>query len=308
MPLKSPLLPLRAPFNYKHLYYFWVVAQEGGMARGAEKLGMAVQTISTQVRALEQDLGYALLKPAGRGLALTPAGQVALRQADAIFQMGEQLPAMVQDAASAQRVRLLLGISDGLPKMVVQTLLQPVLQTPDLHLVCHEGELDSLLGDLALHRLDLLLTDRPAPAHANLRLYTHAMGSSPVAWYSTPALVDAQGLGFPQCLAYLPVLLPSSHNAMRARLDQWFLAQGIAPHVVGECEDSALLSTFGAGGMGLFPGTAVAYDGLLPSGQLKCWGQCAGVEEHFFAIGAEKKVQHPLIRQLLVGHSASPAA
>ena len=88
-------------FNYKHLYYFWVVAKEGGISRAATKLDMAVQTVSAQVRELEKSLGYALLKPAGRGLALTEAGRAAVQQADQIFQLGENLPARVRDAASS---------------------------------------------------------------------------------------------------------------------------------------------------------------------------------------------------------------
>ena len=71
-------------FNYRHLYYFWVVAKEGGMARAAARLGMAVQTVSTQVRELERSLGHVLLKPAGRGLVLTEAGLAAMRQAGVI--------------------------------------------------------------------------------------------------------------------------------------------------------------------------------------------------------------------------------
>lgn len=290
---------MRKSFNYKHLYYFWVVAKEGGMARASEKLNMTVQTISAQVRELERDLGYALLKPAGRGLALTEAGAAALRQADQIFQMGERLPGIVRDAASTPRVRFAVGISDGLPKMVVQKLLEPILGTPNLHLICHEGELADLLGDLALHRLDLVLTDQQAPANPNIKLYTHSMGSSPVAWFSNTGLEDSRAAAFPNCLAHIPVLLPTSHNAMRARLDQWFEQNGIVPNIVGEFEDSALLSTFGTSGMGIFPATVAVHDGLLAQLRLKEWGRCEGVDEHFYAIGAEKKVQHPLIQRVL---------
>ena len=290
---------MRKIFNYKHLYYFWVVAKEGGMVRAAEKLDMTVQTISAQVRTLESDLGYALLKPSGRGLALTDAGVAALRQADQIFQMGERLPEIVKDAASKPRVRFAVGISDGLPKTVVHKLLEPILATPDLHLICHEGELDELLGDLALHRLDLVFTDQQAPANPNIKLTTHSMGASPVAWYSSLHWAQGDVPGFPECLAQLPVLLPTPHNAMRGRLDLWFEQIGIQPRVVGEFEDSALLSAFGASGMGLFPATAMAHDGLLDTLQLQEWGRSAGVEEHIFAIGSEKKVQHPLIQRLL---------
>ena len=160
---------MRTTFNYKHLYYFWVVAKEGGITRAADKLDMAVQTVSAQVRELERSLGYALLKPAGRGLVLTDAGLAAMQQADQIFQLGENLPALVRDAVSSPTVRLAAGISDGLPKLVVRRIMQPVMSEPHLRLLCHEGEFDELLGDLALHRLDVVLSDRPAPSNANIK-------------------------------------------------------------------------------------------------------------------------------------------
>ena len=128
---------MSTPFNYKHLYYFWVVAKEGGISRAADKLDMAVQTVSAQVRELERSLGYALLKPAGRGLVLTDAGLAAMQQADQIFQLGENLPALVRDAVSAPTVRLAVGISDGLPKLVVHRLLQPVIGERHLRLLHH---------------------------------------------------------------------------------------------------------------------------------------------------------------------------
>jgi LysR family transcriptional activator of nhaA len=286
-------------FNYKHLYYFWVVAKEGGISRAANKLDMAVQTVSAQVRELERSLGYALLKPAGRGLVLTEAGLAAMQQADLIFQLGENLPALVRDAASSPSVRLAVGISDGLPKLVVRRLLQPVVPMPNLRLLCHEGELDDLLGDLALHRLDVVLSDRPAPPNPNIKLYSHAMGSTAVAWYGTAALVNTAMKGFPKSLADVPLLLPTAHTAVRTRLDHWFEQRGIRPRIVGEFEDSALLKTFGASGMGVFPAADWVHEDLLAHYAVERLGPCDGVTEHFFAIGTEKKVQHPLVQSLL---------
>ncbi len=290
---------MSTPFNYKHLYYFWVVAKEGGISRAADKLDMAVQTVSAQVRELERSLGYALLKPAGRSLVLTEAGQAAMQQADQIFQLGESLPALVRDAASARTVRLAVGICDGLPKLVVHRLLLPVITEPNLRLLCHEGELDDLLGDLALHRLDLVLSDRPAPGNPNIKLYSHAMGSSGIAWYGTVAMVDGARQDFPQSLANLPVLMPTAHAAVRARLDHWFEQRAMRPRIVGEFADSALLKTFGASGMGVFPAAEWAHDDLLAHYAVQRLGPCDGVTEHFYGIGTEKKVQHPLVLRLL---------
>ena len=286
-------------FSYRHLYYFWVVAKAGGVARGAERLGMAVQTVSTQVRELERSLGYALFKPAGRGLVLTEAGQAAMLQADQIFQLGEQLPTVVRDAVSANSVRLAVGISDGLPKLVVRRLLMPVLQEPHLRLLCHEDRFDNLIAELALHKLDVVLSDRVAPTNPNLKVYSHSLGSSGLAWYAPPSLWEQARSGFPQSLDGLPVLLPTRHVAVRARIDLWFERHGLHPRVAGEFEDSALMTTFGAGGMGVFPMAELIDDKLSARYDVRRVGLCEGVAEHFYALGTEKKVLHPLVQRLL---------
>lgn len=286
-------------FSYRHLYYFWVVAKEGGIARAAERLGMAVQTVSTQVRELERSLGYALLKPAGRGVALTDAGFAAMRQAEQIFQLGELLPVVLRDAVGSPTVRLVVGISDELPKLAVRSLMLPVMQAPHLRLLCLVGEFEDLLGDLALHRLDVVLADRAAPPNPNLKVYSHSLGSSALAWYAPPSLYAAARRGFPQSLAKVPVLLPTTHAAVRVRLDQWFERMAIQPNVVGEFEDSAMLKTFGAAGMGVFPMAGLVHHDLTVRYAVRRVGSCEGVDEHFFAIGARKKVLHPLVERLL---------
>ena len=282
---------MSAPFNYKHLYYFWVVAKEGGISRAADKLNMAVQTVSAQVRELERSLGCELLKPAGRGLVL--------KQADLIFQLGEDLPLLVRDAVSSPSVRLWVGISDGLSKLVVHRLLKPVMTETHLRLLCLEGQFNDLLGDLAIHKLDIVISDRPAAPNPNIKLYSHALGSSSIAWYGSPALLQKVTAEFPACLATLPVLLPTVHTASRDRLDMWFEQLGIRPRIVGEFEDSALLKTFGASGMGVFPAAEWGHENLISQYGVQRLGACEGVTEHFFAIGTEKKVQHPLVQLLL---------
>lgn len=284
-------------FSYRHLYYFWVVAKEGGMARAAERLGMAVQTVSTQVRELERALGYVLLKPAGRGVVLTDAGLAAMRQAEKIFQLGEQLPAVVRDAVGAPSVRLVVGISDELPKLAVQSLMQCVMHEPNLKLLCLVDEFEDLLGDLALHRLDVVLADRAAPLNPNLKVYSHLLGSSPIAWYAPASLYAAASNSFPQSLAQVPVLLPTRHAAVRSRLDQWFERIAIQPHVIGEFEDSALLKTFGAAGMGVFPMASLVHEDLTRRYAVMRLGDCEGVEENFFAIGASRQILHPLVQK-----------
>lgn len=294
---------MRMRFSYRHLYYFWVAAKEGGISRAASRLGIAVQTISSQVRELERDLGHELLKPAGRRLVLTDAGEAVLRQADQIFALGEQIPELLRDATSSSPVRFAIGISDGVPKLVVNQLLQPAIQDGNLHLVCHEDEFDDLLGDLALHRLDAVLADQPASQNPNLKVYTHSLGASSLAWYATTALYTTAKRDFPQSLSRTPVLLPTSHAAVRMQLDRWFERENIKPNVVGEFEDSALLATFGAAGMGVFPAPVLSHRDLMLQKRLRRLGPCTGVAEEFFLICTQRKVVHPLVQRLLSAHA-----
>jgi LysR family transcriptional activator of nhaA len=292
-----------APLNYHHLYYFWVVAKEGGMARAAARLDMAVQTVSAQVRALEQSLGHSLFKPAGRGIQLTEAGTAAVALADQVFQLGEQIPAAVRDAATGGGIRLAVGISDGLPKLVVRHLLQPVMHDPRVRLLCHEDEFDRLLADLALHKLDAVLSDQPAPSNPNLRLYGHKLGEAPLSWFAPVEMVNGLGKGklaFPECLNDLPLLLPTHHAAVRVRLDQWLERNNLRPRIAGEFEDSALLAAFGRSGMGAFPVSRWSHEELLADKRLRLLGEMPDVLEHFHLITAERKIQHPLVQQLVL--------
>jgi LysR family transcriptional regulator, transcriptional activator of nhaA len=298
---------MAAPLNYHHLYYFWVVAKQGGMARGAERLNMALQTVSAQVRALEQSLGYALLKPAGRALALTDAGEAALAYADQIFQLGEELPAAVRDAATGQGLRLRVGISDGLPKLVVRHLLRPVVDDGGVRLLCHEDEFEGLLADLALHRLDVVLSDRPAPANPNLRLYGHKLGEAPLSWFAPRVLLkNKKAPAFPACLGELPLLLPTKHAAVRPRIDQWLEREALRPNVVGEFEDSALLAAFGRTGMGAFPVSRWSRDDLMSDKSVVLLGDSPELIEAFHLISAERRIQHPLVQRLLKAASDNP--
>ncbi len=286
-------------FNYRHLFYFWVVAKEGGIARAAERLDMAVQTISAQVRELEKSLGVSLLRTEGRNLVLTDAGVAALHEADHIFALGELLPVRVREAATGQTLRLNLGISDGIAKLAVHRLLTPVLDEPHLRLLCHEGEFQPLLGELALHKLDAVLADRAAPPNAALRTTSQLLGTSAIAWYAPPLWAEAAANNFPHSLAVVPVLLPTDHAAMRARIDHWLERERIRPHIAGEFEDSALLSTFAATGMGVMPAPVSLGEHLAQTHGLVQVGTTPDVQEQFHLIYSARKVMHPLLTRLL---------
>ncbi|MEM5461516.1 LysR family transcriptional regulator [Paraburkholderia phytofirmans] len=288
--------------NYRHLYYFWIVVKEGGFARAAERLDMAVQTISAQVRELEKSIGRQLLKPAGRGVTMTEAGETAFNRAEQIFQLGEALLDEMREAGGEGVVRLAVGLSDGISKLAAHALLAPVLGTPSLRLLCHEGEHAELMSELALHRLDLVLACQPAPHNADLRVLSQRLAGSPVDWHGPTDIVRKSArAGFPQCLADVPVLLPTRHAALRARLDRWFDAQGIRPRIVGEFEDSALMAVFAARGLGVFPLAELGAEDLSLLRGLRWLGRADGVIEEIHAIRSRRGQHHGLASQVVAG-------
>ncbi|HJV92332.1 MAG TPA: LysR family transcriptional regulator [Azonexus sp.] len=287
------------PLNYKHLHYFWVVAQEGSITRAAERLGVAVQTISGQLSVLERQLGKALFNSQGRGLVLSEAGRVALGYADQIFQLGDALVDAVQSTDSESTLRLRAGISDGIPKLLAYRLLSKVTEMPaDVRLICDEGEFETLLADLALHRLDVVLTDRPAPVGGNLKVFSTRLGDFGTGLFGTPQLVARFEPGFPASLDGAPLLLPTRHNALRNRIDRWLENTGVRPKVVGEFEDSALLNTFGRGGLGIFPAPLALADQIASQFNAQSLGEMSGVSEQIYAISNERRIRHPAIEVL----------
>ena len=286
-------------YNYRHLYYFWVVAKEGSMSKAAERLNMAIQTISAQVHELEKSLGYLLFKPAGRGIALTESGFAALEIADQIFLLGEKLPEAVRAAASSPKTKITIGISDGLSKLVTRQLLEPILEKNDVQLIAHEGEFENLLADWALHRLDIVLADQPAPANKNLHVYSKELTKSSIAWFGSSKVLKRTKKAFPECLNELPILLPTSHSRVRHLIEQWFIQNGISPNIAGEFEDSALLKTFAASGLGVFPAGQIIEKDLKSTYQMEIIGSCEGIFEYFYAIRSEKKIQHPLVEAII---------
>jgi LysR family transcriptional activator of nhaA len=285
--------------NFRHLYYFWVVAKEGGITRAAERLGLAVQTISTQITLLEQSIGKSLFSQQGRRLALTESGRMALAYADQIFLLGEQLQEALGEADSG-KIRLTVGISDSLPKLTAYRLLEATmhLERP-VRLVCYEDNFEALLGDLSLHKLDVVLTDRAVRSGTTLRVFSHMLFESETMVVGAPALADIYKDGFPASLNGAPFLLPTRNNALRGRIDEWFEQHGVRPDIVGEFEDNALLNTFGRRGLGLFFATAVLASDIAEQFGAVLVGSVPQVREQFYAISNERKIKHPAVEAIL---------
>ncbi|MCE1184450.1 transcriptional activator NhaR [Azovibrio restrictus] len=285
--------------NYRHLYYYWMVAKAGSLARAAEQLGLTPQTISAQLSQLEQSIGTTLFDLQGRKLIPTEAGRTALRYADEIFLLGEQLWDSLKSAGNEPVLRLTVGITDVVPKLVAHHLLEPVLHLPErVRLICHEGKFETLLADLAIHKLDVILADRPVGPGMSLRLFSHPLGETDLSFYATAALAERYREGFPQSLDGAPFLLPARNAAVRASLDQWFETHGIRPQVLAEFEDTALLDTFGATGLGVFPAQTPLTQDLARRYDAVCLGPIDAVRDQFFAISADRRIRHPGIEAI----------
>ena len=296
--------------NFRHLYYFWVVAKEGGVTRAAERLGLAVQTISTQLSLLEQSIGKALFTQQGRRLVLTESGRTALAYADQIFLLGEQMQEALGEADGA-KIRLTVGISDSLPKLTAFRLLEATmhLERP-VRLVCYEDQFEALLGDLALHKLDVVLTDRAVRSGTTLRVFSHQLFESETMVVGAQALAAIYKAGFPRSLNGAPFLLPTRNNALRGQIDEWFEQHEVRPDIIGEFEDNALLNTFGRRGLGLFFATAALATDIAEQFGAVLVGPVPQVREQFYAISNERKIRHPAVDAILsaVHHGVLSAA
>jgi len=282
--------------NYHHLLYFWVVACHGSVTRAAAELRLAQPTVSTQLRTLEEVLGEKLFARTGRRLVLTDVGRLVFRYADEIFGLGRELLETVKGRPTGQPMRLTVGIADAVPKLIAYRLLGPALTGAEpVRIICREDKPDRLLAQLAVHGLDLVLSDAPIGPTTKVRAFNHLLGECGVTFFAAPALARTCRRGFPRSLGGAPMLLPTDNTALRRSLDDWFESEDIRPRVASEFEDSALLMAFGQAGMGLFPAPSAIERQVRSQYGVVVVGRLDTVRERFYAISGERRLKHPAV-------------
>jgi LysR family transcriptional regulator, transcriptional activator of nhaA len=282
--------------NYHHLLYFWVVAREGSVAKACQRLNLAQPTISGQIRALEQSLKTALFERSGRNLVLTETGYTVYRYADEIFSLGRELQDTLQSRPTGRAVRFVVGVADALPKLIAHRLLEPALHLPeDVQVTCFDGDPDHLIAKLALHELDLVLSDVPANPRLGFRAFNHLLGECGVTFFGTEDLAQKYRKGFPKSLQGAPFLMPTGNVALRRSLEQWFDTLGIRPRIQGEFADSALLKAFGQVGHGLFAAPSVVEADVKRMYRVAVVGRDDSLCERFYAVSVEKRIKHPAV-------------
>ena len=282
--------------NYHHLLYFWTVAREGSLVAAGRVLRLSHPTLSAQIHALEDHLGEKLFVRVGRRLVLTEMGRVVYRYAEDIFSLGREMVDTVKGRSGGRPLRLDVGIVDVVPKLVVRRLMQPALTLPEpVRLVCYEDGYQRLLADLALHTLDIVISDAPVPPGSNVRAFNHLLGETGVSFFGTKSLARTYRPGFPNSLNGAPLLLPLEDLTLGRSLHQWFLRHDLKPRVVAEFEDSALLKVFGADGLGIFPAPTVIETDVSRQYGVQVLGRVPEVRERFYAISIERKLKNPAV-------------
>jgi LysR family transcriptional regulator, transcriptional activator of nhaA len=282
--------------NYHHLLYFWTVAKEGSIARACEKLRLAQPTISGQLRLLEENLGEKLFAKHGRGLAMTEMGRVVYGYAEEIFGLGRELQDVLKGRPQGRPLRLLVGVSDLVPKLIAYRILQPVLAMPEpVQLVCDEDTPDRLLGELAEHRLDVVISESPIPPTIPVKAFNHLLGTTPTTVFAAPRLAARYRKNFPACLDAAPLLLPMEGSSLRRAMEQWFDSRNIRPNLVGEFKDGALMKTFGQAGAGLFAAPSAIEKEIREHYRVAAIGRIDSIVERFYAISVERRLKHPAV-------------
>ncbi len=282
--------------NYKQLHYFWQVARTGSIVRASELLDLTPQTLSGQIGLLETSLETRLFHRVGRGLELTETGRLALSYADEIFEIGAEMEQALSGGTVKQVTTLRVGIADVMPKSMVYRLLAPAMTLNEpIKIICREDKLDKLLGDLAIHRLDLVLSDRPMPAQLDIKGDNHKLGECGISFFATPTLAEKYQEGFPASLNHAPLLVPSLDTAMRGRLMRWFDAERIRPKIVGEFDDSALMKAFGQAGIGIFMAPSVIATEIARQYGVVELGKTEEVQDYYYAISVERRFDHPAV-------------
>jgi LysR family transcriptional activator of nhaA len=286
--------------NLKHLRYFWSVATHGSIARASDILHLTPQTISGQLRELEEQMNCKLFKKSGRNLVLTDTGRIVFSYADEMFRLGNELEDVLEGRIPGAMLTLTVGIAMIVPKLLAYRVLEPVLSLQEpVKLVCQEAPLADLLADLSVHKLDLVLADSPMNPALNIRAYNHLLGESGVTFYAAKAIARKYSKNFPASLDGAPMLMPTSSCALKGLLEQWFERKGIKPVVVAEFEDRALMKAFGETNAGIFTTpTAVEQDVIKKYG-VRVIGRTEEIKERYYAISTERKIKHPAVSVIL---------
>ena len=283
--------------NFKHLHYFWVTAKAGGIMRAGEQLHTTPQTLSGQIKLLEEWLGRKLFQKSGRNLELTEDGRLALGYADQIFSLGAELENVVRLPRGVHKVLdFKVGVADSVTKSLAYRLLEPALNLKDpVRMICSEGKFPDLLAKLALNQLDLVIADEPMSKRMSVKAFNHELGSTPMSFFCEPALRKTLKGEFPECLNNAPMLIQGAQASIRQQWEGWLSRHQLHPRTIGEFDDGALMNAFGRKGRGIFMAPSVMEADIIEQFGVEVIGRSEELVEEFFAVSVERRITHPCV-------------
>ena len=281
--------------NYNHLYYFWMVKKKGSVVKAAETLYLTPQTITGQIRALEERLNGRVFKRVGRGLEATELGELVFGYADKMFNLSYEMLDLL-NYQQADSMLFEVGIADVLSKTLSSRLLLAVLPNDDsLQLACIESTHENLMSRLREHKLDMILSDCAGDSVKYPEILSKKLGECSISFYSA----KVPEVPFPACLEQQGLLLPSKNTSLGQQLHRWFSEQNLTVKISGEFDDAALMKAFGLFNKGIFVAPSIYRHDILSHG-MTLLGEVPDVKEEYHLIFAERMIQHPAVKRLLM--------
>lgn len=291
--------------NLHHLRLFHAVAREGVLTAAAARLNLSQSALSTQIRALEADLGCKLFERRGRGLVLTEAGRIALDHAEVIFRTSDDLAATLARQGSPRRA-LRVGALATLSRNFQMGFLAPLIGRPDTGVILRSGSQGDLLRGLDALALDVVLTNLAPARDAASPYLVHPLAEQPVSLVALPDRRALVGAPLHTALAAAPLVLPSADSALRAGFDALIARLGVRVQIAAEADDMAMLRLLARAGAGLAVLPPVVVRDELASGRLLELARLGDLSERFFAVTRARRFPNPLLDTVL-GSAPVPA-
>ncbi|MBP2169700.1 LysR family transcriptional activator of nhaA [Erwinia toletana] len=281
--------------NYNHLYYFWQVCKEGSIVGAAEALFLTPQTITGQIKALEDRLQGKLFKRQGRGVVPSELGQLVFRYADRMFTLSQEMLDIV-NYRKESNLLFDVGVADALSKRLVSQVLETAVRDDEkIHLRCYESTHEMLLEQLSQHKLDMILSDCPIDSTQQEGLFSVKLGECGISFWCTRPLPDKS---FPACLEQRRLLIPGRRSMLGRRLLNWFHSQGLQVEILGEFDDAALMKAFGASNNAIFVAPSLYGQDIYSDDEIVEIGRIDNVTEEYHVIFAERMIQHPAVQRI----------
>ncbi|WP_335908448.1 transcriptional activator NhaR [Shewanella indica] len=280
--------------NYNHLYYFWMVHKQGSVTKAAETLCLTPQTITGQIRTLEERLKGSLFKRVGRNLAPTELGELVFRYADKMFSLSYEM-LDVLNYCKDESILFEVGIADALSKALASRVLMSVIPaTSSMHLACYESTHESLMTRLREHKLDMILSDCAGESLKYPEILSKKLGECGIAFFSAQEFKSS----FPECLEEGPLLIPSRRTSLGQQLYRWFDEKRLNVTILGEFDDAAMMKAFGYFRKGIFVAPSIYQQDILEH-NIRLLGETMEIKEEYHVMFAERMIQHPAVQRLL---------